>query len=235
MGRAGRLGAASGRCAVRAIGVLVGVAICARSVGPAGGVVGGRIAGVLSGVRYSVVGDAAGGGPADAGAALGGGVAGLARAGLLGRYAGWGSVSSQCEGRVRAGGVRCVEYRALPLLLAGFAIPNAFALGGLWAQGRVGRVLRAGVEMGPRICGRSVSSRILVRVWCGRAHWLGFHAALAIGALWFWWRDRKADRQRWVAWGLHFVRRRRCGMAILSSLLFPASAGGGAGGRALDW
>ena len=34
------------------------------------------------------------------------------------------------------------------------------------------------------------------------AHWLGFHAALVIGAVWFWWCDAKAGRARWAAWAV---------------------------------
>jgi hypothetical protein len=51
------------------------------------------------------------------------------------------------------------NLRALPLLLAGFAIPNALAASLAVEPGRARRVLRAGVEMGPHLCGVTRSSR----------------------------------------------------------------------------
>jgi len=92
------------------------------------------------------------------------------------------------------------NVRAIPLLLAGFAIPNALAAAWLWSQGSLtayylqvwkwGRIYAAGTFV------ENPLGNGLVRT----AHWLGFHAAIVIAALWFWFRDPKAGRARWAAW-----------------------------------
>ena len=89
---------------------------------------------------------------------------------------------------------------ALPQLAAGFALPNAAALAVLWSQGALGAYGEEVWRWG-RIY---AAAAFLDRPWSNgllrTAHWLGFHAALAVGGLWFWWRDPKADRARWAAW-----------------------------------
>jgi hypothetical protein len=90
------------------------------------------------------------------------------------------------------------NLRALPLLLAGFAIPNTLVLALLWSQGALGAYYEQVWKWGRAYLASAVPGVGLVRT----AHWLGFHAALAMGALWFWWRDPKADRLRWIAWAL---------------------------------
>jgi hypothetical protein len=90
------------------------------------------------------------------------------------------------------------NLRALPWLVAGFAIPNALALVLLWSQGALGAYYEQVWKWGRLYAAASLSpwTNGLLRT----AHWLGFHAAIVIGALWFWWRDPKADRARWTAW-----------------------------------
>jgi hypothetical protein len=92
------------------------------------------------------------------------------------------------------------NVRALPWLLAGFAVPNALAAGVLWSQGALGAYYEQVWKWG-RIY---AASTFIANPWTNgllrTAHWLGFHAATVIGALWFWWRDPKADRVRWAAW-----------------------------------
>jgi hypothetical protein len=92
------------------------------------------------------------------------------------------------------------DLRALPLLLAGFAIPNALAAAWLWTHGAlaayVGQVWIWGrIYAGQTFVGDPVRNGLLRTL-----HWLGFHAAAAIAAIWFWLRGPKADRLRWTAW-----------------------------------
>ena len=109
LGRARRLPAAAGGCALCAAGLLAGLAIRTRPVGPPGGALGGGTAGFLPGLRYSLGGDAAGRRSADAGAAHRRGLAGVAWPRLLERDAGRDRVSGECQGRLRAGGLRHLE------------------------------------------------------------------------------------------------------------------------------
>ncbi len=88
--------------------------------------------------------------------------------------------------------------RALLPLLAGFAIPNAVVLALLAATGALPDYLRQVWQWGAAYAG---NSPIDDPIWNGvrrTANWLGFHAALVIGAAAFWWRDRTRDR-RWIA------------------------------------
>ena len=88
------------------------------------------------------------------------------------------------------------DVRALPMLLAGFAIPNALAAALLWNQGALGPYYEQVWQWGRRYVAAATPAAGLFRT----AHWLGFHAPIAIAGLWFWWRDPKADRLRWAVW-----------------------------------
>jgi len=92
------------------------------------------------------------------------------------------------------------DLRALPLLAAGFAIPNALAAGLLWSEGALGAYWEQVWEWGRLYAAGTFVENPWSNGLLRTAHWLGFHAAIAIGALWFWWRDPKVDRARWVAW-----------------------------------
>ena len=101
------------------------------------------------------------------------------------------------------------NVRALPLLVAGFAIPNALAAAVMWSQGALGAYCEQVWKWG-RIyvaaASPAAAGTFFENPWSNgllrTAHWLGFHAAIAIGAVWFWWRDPKADRPRWAAWAV---------------------------------
>jgi hypothetical protein len=92
------------------------------------------------------------------------------------------------------------DLRALPLLLAGFAIPNALAAAVLWSQGALGAYYEQVWKWGRMYA----AATLLENPWTNglrrTADWLGFHAAIIIAALWFWWRDPQADRARWAVW-----------------------------------
>jgi hypothetical protein len=92
------------------------------------------------------------------------------------------------------------NVRALPWLLTGFAVPNALAAGVLWSQGALGAYYEQVWKWGRIYAAGTFIANPWTNGLLRTAHWLGFHAAIAVGALWFWCRDPKADRVRWVAW-----------------------------------
>lgn len=92
--------------------------------------------------------------------------------------------------------------RALPLLVAGFAIPNALAMALLWSQGALAAYYEQVWEWGRLYAAGAAGANSWSNGLARTAHWLGFHAALVAGAAWFWWRDPKAERARWAGWAL---------------------------------
>jgi hypothetical protein len=84
-------------------------------------------------------------------------------------------------------------------LLAGFAVPNLIALAWLAGHGS----LAAWFEQAWRWPAQYAASPIVADpVWNGvlrTVNWLGFHAALAVGAAVFWWRTRD---WKFLAWAL---------------------------------
>jgi len=94
----------------------------------------------------------------------------------------------------------------VPLLAAGFAVPNALAAAWLWSQGALGASIQEVWIWGRIYAGKTFVARPFANGLLRTADWLGFHAAIVLAALWFWWRDTKADRFRWAAWaGLSFA------------------------------
>lgn len=89
-------------------------------------------------------------------------------------------------------------WRSLPLLVAGFLIPNSAALAVLAAEGALTEYARQVWQWG---LAYARNSPLPDPVWNGlrrTADWLGFHAVLVIGAAVLWWKDR-ARGQRWIA------------------------------------
>ena len=95
-----------------------------------------------------------------------------------------------------------LDLGALPVLLVGFAIPNALALVLLWGQGALGAYFEQVWKWGRLYAAGTFVVNPLSNALLRTAHWLGFHAAAVIGALWFWWRDPKARRLRWIGWAV---------------------------------
>jgi len=125
----------------------------------------------------------------------------------------------------------CVVFgiRAWPFLAAGFFIPTALAAGwlaseGAWA-GYVDQVWRWGLTY-------ATSPDSIANGWFRLVNWLGFHAALILGAAWCWWKGQPG-RARWLAWfaislisagvGWRFLPRYMD--QLLPPLLIPASYG----------
>ncbi len=99
-----------------------------------------------------------------------------------------------------------LAWRALPALAAGFAIPNAFALAGLAAVGALPPYFQQVWEWSAAYARSSSELHPWLNGLRRTADWLGFHAALAIGAGAFWWENRKREKYWLAGWlALSFV------------------------------
>ena len=92
------------------------------------------------------------------------------------------------------------NLRAMPLLLCGFAVPNALAAAWLWSEGALAAYWEQVWTWGRVYASVTFLEHPAANGLLRTANWLGFHAAPAIAAVWFWLRDAKADRIRWIAW-----------------------------------
>jgi hypothetical protein len=88
-------------------------------------------------------------------------------------------------------------WPAIIPLAAGFLLPNAVALAYLAGAGALAPYIDQVWRWPAQYAGSPVVSD---PVWNGvlrTVNWLGFHAAIAVGAFLFWWRERK---WRFIAW-----------------------------------
>ena len=141
-------------------------------------------------------------------------------------------------------------WPAIIPLAAGFLLPNALALAYLGATG----ALPAYVDQVWRWPAQYAGSPVVSDpVWNGMlrtVNWLGFHAAIAVGAILFWWRERRWKFIAWTAlcyagvvlgWrffpryfflllppmaiaaarGLTFIRSRVCAALVIAALCVP--------------
>ncbi|HEX3745436.1 MAG TPA: glycosyltransferase family 39 protein [Bryobacteraceae bacterium] len=93
-----------------------------------------------------------------------------------------------------------LSWPALPALAAGFAIPSVLAFAGLAAAGALPAYLQQVWEWSAAYARSSPELHPWVNGLHRTADWLGFHAALAIGAAVFWWENRKRERYWMAAW-----------------------------------
>ncbi|HVN02920.1 MAG TPA: hypothetical protein VMT86_00815 [Bryobacteraceae bacterium] len=98
----------------------------------------------------------------------------------------------------------CAIYNVpgLPLLAAGFALPNAAAAVWLWQQGALSAYYDQVWKWGRIYAGITFVEHPVANGIERTAHWMGFHAAIVIAALWFLFRDPKANRLRWLLWAV---------------------------------
>jgi hypothetical protein len=90
--------------------------------------------------------------------------------------------------------------RGLPMLLAGFLIPNAAVFAGLAAGGALPPYFRQVWEWGAAYARNSPELHPVENGFRRTADWMGFHAALALGAMGFWWGHRKRENYWMAGW-----------------------------------
>jgi hypothetical protein len=91
-------------------------------------------------------------------------------------------------------------WRSLPALAAGFAAPNLAIAAWLWSHGSLGPYYEQVWKWGRIYAARTFVENPFRNAAARTGAWLGFHAALVIGAVWFWRADRGKDRAKWMAW-----------------------------------
>jgi hypothetical protein len=91
------------------------------------------------------------------------------------------------------------QWRSLPLLLAGFAAPNALALGWMFLHGSAAEYYRQVWQWGSIYAANTFVEHPLTEGARRTADWAGFHAALVIGAIVAMSRDRKWRMAAWIA------------------------------------
>jgi len=93
-----------------------------------------------------------------------------------------------------------LAWRSLPMLVAGFLIPNAAVFAGLAAGGALPQYYRQVWEWGAAYARSSPELHPAENGLRRTADWLGFHAALALGAAAFWWSNRKRGNYWLAGW-----------------------------------
>ena len=91
------------------------------------------------------------------------------------------------------------QWRSLPLLAAGFALPNVLAVGWMALLGSLGEYYRQVWQWGSIYASHTFVEAPLLEGVARTMNWAGFHAALAAGAVVFAWKER-GERWRWLAW-----------------------------------
>ena len=92
------------------------------------------------------------------------------------------------------------SWRSLPALAAGFAAPNALIAAWLWSRGSLDPYVDQVWKWGRIYAARTFVENPLKNAAARTTAWLGFHAALLIGAVWFWRTDNGKDREKWIGW-----------------------------------
>lgn len=75
------------------------------------------------------------------------------------------------------------QWRQLPLLLAGFAAPNALALGWMWLHGAAAEYYRQAWQWGRIYAANTFIERPLTEGITRTVNWIGFQLALVVGAI----------------------------------------------------
>ena len=92
------------------------------------------------------------------------------------------------------------SYRSLPALLAGFAVPNLMIAAWLGSQQALEPYYEQVWKWGRVYAARTFVENPIRNALARTSAWLGFHAALAIGALWFARKSGSRDRWKWAGW-----------------------------------
>jgi hypothetical protein len=91
------------------------------------------------------------------------------------------------------------QWRALPLLLAGFIAPNAIALGWMWMHGSAAEYYRQVWRWGSIYAANTFVDHPLAEGLRRTADWIGFQAALVVGAVLAVVRERRWRIAAWFA------------------------------------
>jgi hypothetical protein len=94
------------------------------------------------------------------------------------------------------------QWRQMPMLLLGFAAPNAIALGWMMLQGSAAEYYRQVWQWGGMYASDTFIADPLVEGWKRTANWAGFQAALVLGAAVAWARERQWRMWIWAALSL---------------------------------
>jgi len=85
-------------------------------------------------------------------------------------------------------------------MVAGFAAVGGAGAFGLWIRGALGAYWQEVWEWGRFYAASSPEASPLANGLVRTADWMGFHAAIAIAALFFLWRGRARERWLWAGW-----------------------------------
>jgi hypothetical protein len=91
------------------------------------------------------------------------------------------------------------QWRSAPLLLAGFAAPNTIALGWMWVHGSAADYYRQAWQWGSIYAANTFVDNPFVEGIRRTADWIGFQAALVIGAAIAIYRNRDWRGAAWIA------------------------------------
>lgn len=91
------------------------------------------------------------------------------------------------------------QWRSAPALLAGFVLPNAMALGWMWAQGSAGEYYRQVWQWGSIYAANTFVEHPWMEGLKRTAGWAGFQCALVVGTVIALVRDRKWRLAAWIA------------------------------------
>jgi hypothetical protein len=89
-------------------------------------------------------------------------------------------------------------WRSLAPLAAGFLIPNGLALAVLGAGGAITEYIRQVWQWGTSYATHPPAGDTMWNALRRTLDWFGFHAALALGAIALWWKERTRG-SRWIA------------------------------------
>ena len=91
------------------------------------------------------------------------------------------------------------QWRQLPLLVTGFAAPQAVALGWMWLHGSAGEYYRQAWQWGSIYAANTFVQHPVMEGVTRTLNWLGFQAALAVGTIVALARDRQRRDGAWIA------------------------------------
>lgn len=90
------------------------------------------------------------------------------------------------------------SYRSLPALAAGFVAPNLALAGWMWANRSLGAYYEQVWEWGRIYTASTFVENPFRNAVARTAAWMGFHAALVVGA--FWTSRTVENRAKWIGW-----------------------------------